>query len=256
MIRKLVFAILFTSLIGHVVDVSAGNGQGHVVYVQIGDSWLKVDLESQRFENLLGPPKSAINTRVHVVKRDDDAMNVESFASWQECGRDIQWRPLPSQSVPIGLDDAFLIVRGVLIDTKRALYLSGVCPGVITSAVAYENVLLFSRREVDVGSIPGYFFFPGREIVARSGADGSSPSDIYKFKGGVSALSIDPLTGDALVVREVSRVVLVGGLLRALAGHPRQISEYDLVVIDKSARLRKIIKLGSRESPLVVNIVF
>lgn len=262
--RKFVFAFLFPFLTGCTTDVSARSGQDHVAYVQLGDNWLKVDLGGQRFEALLGSPKSTAKTGIHVVNRDDGGINMMSLVSAQECRHlDMQWKSLPVRFASIGSaitdSDAFVIAHGVLIDTKRGLYLDGVCPGVITSAVTYGNVLLFSRKEVSGEFIKKDrvlgFEFSDREIVARSDANGAPPSNISKFKGKVRALSIDPLTGDALIVREVSRVS-AGGWLRALAGHPKQTSEYDLIVIDKSVRSQRIINLGPGRSGQVVNILF
>lgn len=263
--RKLVFAILFPFLTGCASNVSASPGQDHVAYVQIGDSsQLKVDLEGQKSGHILDSMTPTVSAEVHVINHDNDDMNVSSLAPLEGCWRlRAQWKALPVQFGPIGAaitsPDSFVVASDVLIDLRKSLYLSGVCPKVITSAVTNGDVLLFSRKEVTgafskQGRVLG-LEYSDQEIVARADARGAPPSDISHLIGKVRALSLDPLTGSALVIREVSRTA-AEGWLRALAGHPKQTSEYDLVVIDKLTRVQKIIKLGPGKSGQTVKIWF
>lgn len=257
MTRQFVLAILTLLLTGCTTNVSARPGQGSVAYVQVGGSVrLKVDLDRKKVEPLLdstAPSASAVHTVNH-----ESNIDVSSLASLEGCWRlQADWRALPDQIGSAGSTGAgqssFVIANGVLIDTKKRLYLSGVCPRAITSVVTGGDVLLFSRKEVTgaftkQGRVLG-LEYSDREIIARADTRGAPPSDISRLTGKVRELSLDPATGNALVIREVSRVEAgPGGWLRALAGHPKQTAEYDLVVVDKLTRTQEVIKL-SRGKP-------
>lgn len=256
MTRQFVLAILSLLLTGCTTNVSARPGQGSVAYVQVGDSVrLKVDLDRKKVDHLLDSEASSASA-AHVVKYEDD-IDVSSLASLEGCWRlKADWRALPDQFGSVGSTGAgqgsFAIANGVLIDTKKRLYLSGICPRAITSAVTAGDVLLFSRKEVTgaftkQGRVLG-LEYSDREIIARAETRGAPPSDISRLTGKVRALSLDPATGNALVIREVSRVQAGhGGWLRALAGHPKQTAEYDLVMVDKLTHTQEVIKLSRGE---------
>lgn len=254
--RQFVFAIFSLLLTGCTTNVSARPGQGSAVYVQVGDSVrLKVDLDRKKIEPLLNSTAPSAPD-VHVVNYESD-MDVSSLASLEGCWRlKADWKALPSQFGSVGSTGAgqgsFVIANGVLIDTKKRLYLSGVCPRVITSVVTDGDVLLFSRKEVTgaftkQGRVLG-LEYSDREVVARADTRGAPPSDISHLAGKVRALSLDPATGNALVIREVSRVEAgPGSWLRTLAGHPKQTAEYDLVVVNKLTHTQEVIKLSLGE---------
>lgn len=256
--RQFVFAVLFLLLTACTTNVSARSGQGRVAYVQIGDSvQLKVDLEERKVEPLLDSMVPSAPAGIHVVNHENNDIDVSSLAPLEGCWRlKADWRALPAQFGSVGSKIAnpgsLVVANGVLVDTKNSLYLSGVCPMVITSAVTGGDVLLFSRKEVTgaftkQGRVLG-LEYSDREVVARADARSASPFDISHFTGKVRALSLDPATGNAFVVREVSRTeARPGGWLRALAGHPKQTAEYDLVMINKLTRAQNIIKLSFGE---------
>lgn len=243
---------------------------GGVVYVQIGNGDpFQVDLDSQKAVQFASS-KEVDTHRFEVSEVEHREVDLDSplFTSLNGCWRGLgpYWTPLPNQmgygdSMVTANPEGFVIAKGVLIDTKRHMFLDGICRGIITQAITKKDVLLLARREVT-----GAFMkrdrvlglqFSDNEIVARSDNRGTSPTDIIRFKGKVRALSIDPMTDNTLVVRELSTTsATLAGWLRALAGHPAQNSIYELVVREQRNSSQKVIKLTSGNSGQSVKIWF
>lgn len=264
--RLLFYPTLALLLIAYATNVSAGSIQGRVVYVQIGSSTrLKVDLDSQKAEPVLASTQAAPEAEVHAVNRADDAADYSLptpldgcwhlRASWKPLARSIDSKPVMANP------DGFIIAGGTLIDVRNQLFLGGFCPSVITLAVTTKNAVLFSRKEVTGGFIrQGRILglvYSDKEIIASSDARNASPVDIFRFKGRTRALSLDTATGKILLVREVTKTQLnPTGWLRAIAGHPKQNSTYDLVILDVLSSAKTVIRLAAEDSGQDVRIWF
>ena len=260
--------IIFTSC---VTNAFAGEGtHSGIAYVQIGDGKpFQVDLGDQKAIALSRSPQVATwRAEIEDVGYSDATLDSSILISSNGCwrGPGANWAPLPGQMKNSEFMSAknsrgLVIARGVLIDAERHMFLDGICRGIITQASTKKDILIVARREVTGAFVKQDrvlgLQFSNNEIVARSEAWGASPIDILRFEGRVKALSIDPITGDTLVVREVSKTgVAPTGWIRSLAGHPKQSSTYELVVRGKSAADQKVIKLISGKSGQKAKIWF
>ena len=258
-------------LASFVTNAFAGGGaHSGIAYVQIGDGKpFQVDLGEHKAVTISRSPQATNRlAEVDDVGYSDAILDSSISSSSNECwrGPGANWAPLPNQMKNSEFMSAknshgLVIARGVLIDAERHMFLDGICRGIITQAFTKKEILIVARREVTGAFVKQDRIlglqFSNNEIVARSEVWGESPIDILRFEGRVKALSIDPISGDTLVVREVSKTgVAPTGWIRSLAGHPKQSSTYELVVRGESTSDQKVIKLISGKSGQKARIWF
>lgn len=153
------------------------------------------------------------------------------------------------------------VINGQIVDIVRQRRLVGICPGAVVRFLAAKGVLMVTYREVvrpvisGKGSVIG-LEFSGYESVVRVSTQEARILPDTRFKGSIRALAIEPGTGNLLVARESASSHSVGGWLRAISGHPRQVSTYELQILDSQGRQRSVMPLCIGEPGATIEVWF
>lgn len=222
------------------------------LYVRVGvSSTFKVDQDGSVTASRI-PAKTLQVLEVRAIVGTQATREISQKMAQSGCkrGGTPEWRQIPientfeqdAQHRPVDL----VVADGLLVDVVGNRFLDGICPGSITHATSNAEHLLVSRKEI-LGSVKRQgqtvgFRYSGSEIVSL-GDVGREMSTVLRVYGRVRALAVVPGSGQLIVIRETSVRPGSGGWLRALSGHPRQASTYDIEILDSKEGQRRVATL-------------